>query len=85
MRLTPDHDALDVANKVRENIVVLTVDETLVVGRLDSSSHLVGVVSSSCGTSFVWCTGGMVHHRTCENKGVIRWNLYKMPLADELT
>ena len=42
MRLTPDHDALDVANKVRENIVVLTVDETLVVGRLDSSSHLVG-------------------------------------------
>jgi hypothetical protein len=27
VRLTSDHDALDVANKVRENIVVLTIDD----------------------------------------------------------
>lgn len=27
VRLTSDHDALDVANKVRENIVVLAIDD----------------------------------------------------------
>ena len=44
VQLTSDHDALDVANKVRENIVVLTIDDDqhLVLGRLDLSKSVGG-------------------------------------------
>ena len=67
VRLTSDHDALDVANKVRENIIVLTIDDNqnwwwadwVYLVSLCTVSHVV------LEPDFVWCTrhANMMHDR----------------------